>query len=150
MLKKTLLGIAIIFIAVQFYRPYKNSNTLDNSKDFLVVEKAPKHIVKIVTKSCYDCHSNDTNYKWYDNIAPLSWYVDSNIKRAKFSLNFSDWGNFPSWRRLLFFQGAIPYDIDTKKMPPQDYLLMHSDAKISRQEKKEINTWISSIDFTKE
>ncbi|SFV70013.1 hypothetical protein MNB_SV-3-630 [hydrothermal vent metagenome] len=100
--------------------------------------------------SCYDCHSNNTEYKWYDNIAPLSWYVDNNILKAKFSLNFSKWGEFPSWRRLLFFQGAIPYDIETKKMPPKSYTFMHPDAKISLDEKKQISKWISSIDFTKE
>ena len=149
-MKKILLVIAIVFIAMQFYRPYENSKNVDNSKDFLIVEKAPKEIVEIFKTSCYDCHSNHTEYKWYDNIAPLSWYVDSNIKRAKFSLNFSEWGDFPSWRRLLFFQGAIPYDIDIKKMPPQNYLLMHSDAEISSDKKEQIARWISSIDFTKE
>ena len=149
-MKTLFLSLATLIVAIQFYRPHKNIQIHPTNKDFLVYEKAPKHIVKIFKTSCYDCHSNHTEYKWYDNIAPLSWYVDSNIKRAKFSLNFSEWGDFPSWRRLLFFQGAIPYDIDIKKMPSQNYLLMHSDAEISSDKKEQIARWISSIDFTKE
>ena len=149
-MKIPLLSLATLIVAIQFYRPHKNVETYTPSSDFLVYENAPPNIVKIFKTSCYDCHSNHTEYKWYDNIAPLSWYVDSNIKRAKFSLNFSEWGDFPSWRRLLFLQGGIPYDIDIEKMPPKNYLLLHKDATLSRKQKETIELWIKQLDFFKE
>lgn len=96
-----------LFVTIQFYRPYKNVSLVENHNDFLIQENVPKNIAKIFKKSCYDCHSNNTNYAWYDNIAPISWYVDSKVKRGKLSLNFSKWGTFESWQRRLFLQGAI-------------------------------------------
>lgn len=141
--------MAIVIVAIQLYRPEKNIDTA-NEKDFLVYEKAPKKIQEIFKRSCYDCHSNHTSYAWYDNIAPLSWYIDTTIKRAKFSLNFSQWGDFEPWRRRLFLQGAIPYDIEIGKMPPNNYLFFHRDSHISKREAQNIQEWINSLDFFKE
>ena len=149
-MKKVLTFFLLLFFLIQFYRPYKNTTQSTQENNFLIRENVPQKIASIIKKSCYDCHSNNTEYKWYDNIAPLSWYVDTKIKRAKFSLNFSEWGSFEAWQRRLFLQGAIIYDINIDRMPPKNYLTMHSDAKISLQEKKEIELWIRSIDFTKE
>lgn len=149
-MKKSILFIAIVFLSIQFYRPDKNNSDIKSHKDFLTVENVPAPIARIFKNSCYDCHSNQTDYRWYDNIAPLSWYVDKNIKRAKFSLNFSEWDTFEAWQRRLFFQGAIMYDIDTKRMPPKSYLALHPEAAISEQEKEAIAAWIATVDMMKE
>ena len=132
-------------VAIQFYRPYKNTTEHSSKNDFLHVEHAPPKIVNIFKKSCYDCHSDNTSYAWYDNIAPLSWYVDSHIKRAKFSLNLSEWGTFEPWRKRLFIQGGMIYDINMDKMPPQSYLFLHSDATISKKEKILLNAWFKTL-----
>ena len=145
-----MLFITIIFLAIQFYRPDKNSSDIESYKDFLIVENVPADIARIFKTSCYDCHSNQTDYAWYDNIAPFSWYVDKNIKRAKFSLNFSEWGAFEPWQRRVFFQGGIMYDINIDRMPPKSYLTLHPKAKISSEEKREIEKWISTVDLMKE
>jgi len=149
-MKKVLTFFIFLLIVIQFYRPYKNSLEGIGNNDFFSRENVPSDIAKIFKKSCYDCHSNHTEYSWYDNIAPLSWYVDKNIKRAKFSLNFSEWGKFEPWQRRLFFQGGIIYDINIDRMPPKNYLTMHPDAKISPVEKKSIQRWIDSVDLLKE
>jgi hypothetical protein len=149
-MKKFILLVALLLIAIQFYRPYKNISTVESQDDFLLAENVPKLIAEIFKRSCYDCHSDHTNYKWYDNIAPLSWYVDKKIQRGKFSLNFSKWGSFETWQRRVFFQGGIIYDIDIDRMPPKSYLLLHPKAKISKKEKEQIAKWIESVDLTKE
>ncbi len=150
-MKLFLLIIITILVIIQLYRPLKNSSsTTAEAQDFLIVENVPQSLTKIFKNSCYDCHSNNTKYAWYDNIVPFSWYVSKNIKRAKFSLNFSEWGLLEPWQRRLFIQGGIPYDINIDKMPPQNYLIMHPEAKISDKEKKQIEAWISTIDLRKD
>ena len=149
-MKKFILFVAFILIAMQFYRPYKNDTKVESHDDFLLVENVPKPIAKILKNSCYDCHSDNTNYTWYDNIAPLSWYIDNKIKRGKFSLNFSKWRSFEPWQRRIFFQGGIIYDINIDRMPPKSYLSMHPKAKISEEEKKQIEKWIATVDLMKE
>ena len=146
-MKKLFVFFVIIFISIQFYRPYKNSSNNINSNDFIKSENIPTNIAKIFLNSCYDCHSNNTNYTWYDNIAPLSWYVDNNIKKAKFSLNFSNWGSFEPWRRRVFFQGGIIYDININKMPPSNYLFLHKNSNISKAQKIQIQDWINTINL---
>ena len=146
-MKKYILFIMIFLLSLQFYQPNKTRVKIVDERDFFVSENVPKSIAEIFKKSCYDCHSDQTKYMWYDYIAPLSWYVDSNIKRAKLSLNFSRWKDFEPWQRRLFLQGAIIYDVKTDKMPPKDYLLMHPEGKISKSEKKEIESWLATIEY---
>ena len=80
-------------------------------------------------------------------LPPLSWYVDKNIKRAKFSLNFSKWGEFEPWQRRVFFQGGMMYDIDIDRMPPENYLLTHPEAKISQKQREQMKEWIATVDM---
>ncbi len=136
-------------IAIQFYRPHKKIPQKDE-KDFLVYENAPKQIETLFKKACYDCHSNHTDYQWYDNIAPFSWIVDKNIKRAKLSLNFSKWGDFEPWQRRVFLQGGIVYDINIDRMPPKRYLRFHHEAIFDDRAKEQIENWIKTLDFMKE
>jgi hypothetical protein len=150
MMKKFILLVVLLLVAIQFYRPDKNISPQESQDDFLVAENVPKDIAKIFKTSCYDCHSNHTNYTWFDNLAPISWYVDKKIKRGKFSLNFSKWGSFEPWQRRLFLQGGIIYDIDIDRMPPKSYVLLHPNAKISEEEKDQIETWVKTVDFMKE
>ena len=90
---KVIISLVLISIGIQFFRPSKNLQYAATSSDFLVYENASEPIRHLYTNACYDCHSNHTNYEWYDNIAPISWYVDSNIKRGTFALDFSNWKN---------------------------------------------------------
>jgi len=149
-MKKVLVFLLILFVAMQFYRPYENSFVTVEKLDFLIVENVPAPIARIFKNSCYDCHSNQTDYALYDNIAPLSWIVDKNIQRGKFSLNFSKWGTFEPWQRRVFFQGGMMYDININKMPPKNYLLLHPNAKISNIERKQMEAWIATVDLMKE
>jgi len=149
-MKKVGAFFLVLFIAVQVYRPEKNNGSPINGMDFLTAENVPPPIADIFQKSCYNCHSNHTDYAWYDNIVPFAWYIDRKIKRAKRSLNFSKWGAFEPWQRRLFLQGGIVYDIDTKRMPPKSYLALHPEAVISEQEKEAIAAWIATVDMMKE
>ena len=148
-MKKVLSALVFAIIVIQFYRPCKNFSQ-PNEKDFIVYEHAPQEIQHLLKKACYDCHSNHANYRWYDNIAPLSWIVDATIKRAKLSLNFSRWEEMEPWQRRLFLQGAIIYDITTDRMPPERYLRFHPEARLDEQAKGKIKAWLERLDMMKE
>ncbi len=30
-------------------------------------------------RACYDCHSNQTTWPWYSNVAPVSWLVQDRL-----------------------------------------------------------------------
>lgn len=35
----------------------------------------------LAARACFDCHSNQTTWPWYSNVAPLSWVVSHHIDR---------------------------------------------------------------------
>ena len=50
----------------------------------------------IVKRACFDCHSNETVWPWYSNIAPASWLVYRDVSEGREHLNFSEWDLHPS------------------------------------------------------
>lgn len=141
---KVVISLVLVSIGIQFYRPSKNLQHAAISSDFLVYENAPEPIRSLYTNACYDCHSSHTNYEWYDNIAPISWYVDDNIKRGTFALDFSNWKNLSEIEKEIMFS-AIPFNINTDRMPTQNYKQLHPKARLSPSQKKEMTNWMINV-----
>ncbi len=146
-IKRFLLILAVLFIGIQFYRPHKSEYKPETLDDFLLAEKAPNDVKALIRNSCYDCHSNQTNYLWYDHIAPASWYVDNHIKEAKEELNFSEWATM-DYRSKRSTLSLIATEITENKMPLESYTMMHGDAKLSQEDKDKILKWLFTIEVT--
>jgi len=101
--------------------------------------KAPKEVMAILKKSCYDCHSNNTKYPWYSDIAPISWQVHSNIKNGRAWMNFSIWNKYDEKKKQKLYKGIV--DALNIKMPPAEYLLVHKEARLSPKERKLLQDW---------
>ena len=144
-LKRTILFLIVVFVLMQLYRPNKNNGDYVVADDFLEISNAPEDIKLLIKNSCYDCHSNYTNYEWYDNIAPISWWVDKTVAKGKVAINFSEWEDTDPQKRLSFLSASV-FDIKTDRMPTERYLKMHPSAKLSVEEKKKIIMWIDDID----
>ena len=141
-MKKTLLIILIIFIGIQFIRPDENMTAQPSKNDISVVSKVPSEIQEILKSSCYDCHSNNTAYPWYQKVAPISWLIANHINEGKKHLNFSEWSqyNFNQKKHIL---GEIEEVIEKNEMPLKSYLLMHHDGKITFQEREWLLEWVA-------
>ena len=78
-------------------------------------------------KVCFDCHSNQTVWPWYSNIAPMSWLVQHDVDEGRKHLNFSTW---------TAGQGAeAPFMVESDQMPPMQYMLAHPEARLSEADK---------------
>lgn len=85
----------------------------------------------LARRACFDCHSNETAWPWYSNVAPLSWLVTIDVMEGRGKMNFSDWG-----RGYQPSIGEIVGVIQEGEMPPFQYLVMHPEAKLSAAEKQ--------------
>jgi hypothetical protein len=85
----------------------------------------------LAKRACFDCHSNETTWPWYSNVAPVSWLVYNDVVEGRSKLNFSDWN-----RGHQQSMGEISEVIQEGEMPPFQYLLMHPDAKLTDVEKQ--------------
>ena len=86
-----LLSILCVLVVIQFFRPSKNTSEELSNNDILKTETLPRDVSQILVTSCYDCHSNNTNYPWYNEITPVNFFLDNHVKDGKKHLNFSEW-----------------------------------------------------------
>lgn len=130
------------FVGIQFIPTTRNQSVLILQTDFNNTFEVPYNIQNILKKSCYDCHSNNTNYPWYHKIQPASWLLENHIKEGKKGLNFSEFGAY-SKRRQKSKLKSIINQIKDDEMPLYSYTLIHSDAKLSEGNKKDLIDWLS-------
>lgn len=84
-------------------------------------------------KSCRDCHSNETLWPWYSNIAPASWLAQYDVEEGREHFNVSEWG------RPGKNEGhEAAEEVRKGKMPPFFYLPAHPEAKLAEEEKQEL------------
>jgi hypothetical protein len=139
-IKKMLLTLLIIFIGIQFIRPVRNESEQVLPTDITKIYNVPDNVFNALKISCYDCHSNNTNYPFYVNIEPVAWMMNNHIKNGKDKLNFSDFGTY-SRRRQISKLRSIISQIKEDKMPLSFYTLIHKDAILSIVDKALIIDW---------
>lgn len=87
---------------------------------------------QLAAGACLDCHSNLTNWKWYTNVAPVSWLVYADVKGGRETLNFSEWD------RPQADAGDIVEAVQGGSMPPFQYKPLHAAARLSSAERDEL------------
>lgn len=144
--KKAILLLLIVFVGIQFMPTTRNQNNEVLETDFSETFSVPNNIQNLLKNSCYDCHSNNTNYPWYHKIQPVNWFLEYHIKEGKKELNFSEFGGY-SKRRQKSKLKSIKSQIEKNSMPLSSYTFIHRNAKLSEKDKKLLITWMAkSID----
>ncbi len=82
--------------------------------------------------ACGACHSNLTSWPIESNLAPFSWLIQSDVDEGRSILNFSEWD------RPNQATGEIGEVISEGEMPPLQYKLLHSSARLSDSEKADL------------
>ncbi len=100
---------------------------------------APRPIMAILKRSCYDCHSYQTKMPWYGHISPISLEVKSHIKEGRQAVNFQEWGNYDDAKKQKIYQGIVK--TINFRMPMPMYLMIHEDAKLTKSQRDEIKAW---------
>lgn len=140
MLKKILTILLIAFIIAQFFNPQKNEYTSIPESDFILIEKPPQQISAILKESCYDCHSSNTRYPWYDRITPVNFWVNGHIEHGKGKLNFSEWKHYSAKKKAHKLDEVIEA-LKNNEMPLSSYTFMHSGAKLTEDKSETLINW---------
>jgi Haem-binding domain len=142
--KRFLLLLLLAFIVIQFFRPAKNKSEGISANDITVKYAVPDDVKAILKTSCYDCHSNNTNYPWYNNIQPVAWWLDDHVKEGKKELNFSEFGSYRIGRQYRKLE-EINKEVKDNEMPLESYTLIHGDAKLNQQQKLAVANWVTAL-----
>ena len=138
--KIAIITVILFFVVIQFFQPAKNQST--DSEDLIFKhEQIPENVQKLLKTSCFDCHTNNTNYLWYHKIVPVSWMINKHIVEGKDELNFSEWGKMDNYDRIGALED-IRQELEQKTMPIKQYVWMHKDARLTDDGRAAIIVWI--------
>jgi len=143
-LKIVAMIVLVAFVGIQFIPTERNQSDFVPKTDFLLVNNTPETIGKLVMESCYDCHSNNTKYPWYNRIQPMAWFLEDHIIEGKKELNFSEWDEY-SDRRKNSKLNSIISQIEDDEMPLYSYTLIHRDAVYSDSEKEMVIEYMRDL-----
>ncbi len=137
---KILLGLLVLFIGLQFIRSDQTNPATDPSLSLFSVAAPDARVREILERSCFDCHSNQTVWPWYSQIAPFSWTVSHDVEEGREHLNFSTWAELPVDEKIHKLE-ELCEEIEAGKMPMGNYLLLHPDGDLSNEEKILLCQW---------
>lgn len=119
-------GLLILFVAIPVV-PYGR----DHSNPLVRAEPTWDSTLTrdLAVRACFDCHSNETKWPWYSNIAPLSWKIKDHVDNGRNKLNFSEWD------RPQEDASESAESVEKREMPTSDYTLLHPEARLSSSER---------------
>jgi hypothetical protein len=97
----------------------------------------------LAVRACFDCHSNQTVWPWYDKLPVSSWVAVLDTIRGRNHLNFSEWGTPQAFGEGGDGGGGrgagrVARVVENGSMPPAAYLLLHPDARLTDAEKQQL------------
>lgn len=123
----------VVFAAIQFV-PYGRAH--ENPPVTAEPTWDSPRTEELVRGACYDCHSNEVVWPWYSNVAPASWLVTYDVDEARAALNFSEWDASPEV--AVSIAAEIEEVVRDGEMPPLQYRVAHSGARLSDAEREEL------------
>jgi hypothetical protein len=145
MVKRILMALLIIFVLIQFIRPQKNIHPDGQPNSILSKYPASPEVKSILEKACFDCHSNNTRYPWYNNIQPVAWWLNNHINDGKRALNFDEFLSYTPKKQFKKIGKAVD-EVKEGGMPLPSYTIIHTDAKLSAAEKQAFAAWASGVE----
>ncbi len=137
MLRIAIIVIIVILIGIQFVPVSKTNPPVSGEI------KAPTEVMEILRTSCYDCHSNESEWPWYSNIAPVSWLVVNDVNEGREHMNFSEWQSYSEEDKAEGIE-EVWEEIEEGEMPLWFYLPLHPEARLSYDQKETIRKWVEA------
>ena len=129
--KRVFIAIIVIAAAIQLIRPARTNPASDPSAAMTSRVHVSKEVIAILDRSCRDCHSNETRWPWYTNVAPVSWWVIDHVNHGRSHFNFSEWAKYNSEEQRDLLKAACELS-RKREMPLPSYLRMHDAAMTAR------------------
>ena len=127
MLWRCLGGLVVLGLAIQLV-PYGRVHVVNQVRREPMWDRPMTRT--LAARACFDCHSNQTVWPWYANVAPVSWLLQNDVDEGRGHVNFSEWDRLQRGLR------GVRNDVMRGEMPPWYYLPLHPQAKLSSAEKE--------------
>jgi hypothetical protein len=139
-LKITAIILVVAFIIGQFIRPDFTNPPVIQAETLQASTEVPADVQQILTRSCTDCHSNETKYPWYSKITPSNWFLKDHIDEGRRELNFSVWNTYKPEKKLKKLD-ELCEQVELGEMPLPSYLWLHRDAVMAEGDAARLCEW---------
>lgn len=136
--------MVVVLVGIQFIPSRTNQDKAVPASDFMVINGVPENIRHILRTTCYNCHSNNTNYPWYSRVQPIGWFLQNHIDKGKADLNFSEFGSY-SVRRQKSKLRSMVSQVEKGEMPLTSYTFIHREARLSQENKKVLIDYLNAL-----
>tara|TARA_B110000977_G_C11059231_1_gene485262 strand:+ start:367 stop:843 length:477 start_codon:yes stop_codon:yes gene_type:complete len=143
-MKKT-VKIVFIFalgalVVIQFIRPDKNEAGYEGVEHFENETKPSAQMAALLRANCYDCHSNQTSYPWYAEIAPVNYWLADHVNDGRKHFNVSAWSDYSTKKKDHKLEEVIEM-VEEGEMPLDSYTWLHGD--LSENDTKLLLQWVA-------
>jgi hypothetical protein len=121
-----LVGLFVLAQLVPYGRTHANPRVIEEPK------WASPRTRELAVRACFNCHSNETTWPWYADVAPFSWVVQRDVETARSVINFSE------WNRTYDLANESGPAVIRRDMPPYKYRIAHPEADLSEDETIEL------------
>ena len=142
-LKWFAVAVAALFVGIQFVRPERINPPVVAAQSLGSHVSVPPEVEGVLARACSDCHSNQTRWPWYSNVAPASWFLADHVKEGRDQMNFSTWSSYQR-REAQGLLEQVCKEVKQGAMPLRSYTLLHPDAKLSEADVRTLCDWANS------
>jgi hypothetical protein len=140
---KIIIVLGIFLVLIQFYQPEPNIGNALGENDITHSALLPNEVMQILKTSCFDCHSNHTEYPWYSKIQPIGIWLANHINEGKRELNFSEFNNYKAKRKRHKLEEMVK-EIKEREMPLSSYTIIHKNAILTNDQVQLLVDWAES------
>jgi len=137
---KFLAGIAVFEFACALIHPFGRVKNEASPAPLFANIDAADPVVRIVNRSCRNCHSEQTHWPWYSYIAPMSWMTEKDVHDARLHMNLSRWQEYPAEKQVEIL-ARLGSEVRNHQMPLPRYLSLHPEAKLSDADIRQLYDW---------
>ena len=137
---KILVVLISLFMVSQFLSPKKNQSGLYAVNHFFLDTNTPKEVQILLKEACFDCHSDQTDYPWYNSITPINYWLNSHIKGGKKHFDVSKWFSYSDNRKVHKLEELVE-EVKERKMPLKSYTWTHKSAVLDQNQINSLVNW---------
>ena len=140
--RSAVILFVVVTIGIQFIRTERPRGELPGSGKLNEFVAVPISVDALLRRSCYDCHSDETQWPWYAQVAPVSWLLTRDVQHGRSNLDFSRWSvdtvREPTPKQRLTWMCR---EARRRIMPPLSYIVVHPRARLSGPETNVLCAW---------
>src|SRR6266704_1379279 len=94
-LRTSLLATVIVLgVASLLIHPFGAVRAHAPTGALLTSDVVDAETLRILQRSCQNCHSQNTDWPWYSYVAPVSWLIEKDVHDARSHMNLSGWSQY--------------------------------------------------------